>query len=322
MDTKLKDPDMPLFILRRLLSGALLLLVISALTYFLLFFSSSNIAINLLGDAATADQLAAKEVELGLDRPIFERYLGWLTSALTGDLGISWFSSESITTMLLTRLPVTLTLVVVTIFLAGLFATALGMTAAVRGGIVDRVVQILGVAGFAVPGFVLAIFLVSVFAIQLFLFPATGWVPLEEDPGLWLQSLVLPVSALLVGTIASSAQQFRSAMKAVLGKDWVKTLRSRGLTEREILLKHVLRASAPAGLTILSLQFVGMLGGAVIIEQIFALPGLGFLALQSTGVGDTPVVMGVVVVTVIVVILVNLAVDLLNGWLNPKVRVK
>lgn len=310
------------FIARRLISGIFLILVISALTYGLLFFSAQNIAINILGDAATLEQLQAKEVELGLDRPIVERYLEWLGAAVTGNFGVSWFTNESISSTLLSRLPVTLTLVVITIVLAAIFATALGMTAAVRGGAVDRLVQVLGVIGFAVPGFVLAILLVSVFAIGLFLFPATGWVPLEQDAGLWAQSLVLPVTALLVGTIASSAQQFRSAMKSILERDWVKTLRSRGLTEREILLKHVLRASAPAGLTILSLQFVGMLGGAVIIEQIFALPGLGYLALQSTGIGDTPVVMGVVVVTVIVVILVNLLVDLLNGWLNPKVRVK
>jgi len=310
------------FIARRLISGAFLLLVISALTYALLFFSAQNIALNILGDLATPEQLAAKSQELGLDKPIVERYLAWLLAAITGDFGVSWFSNESIGSILLARLPVTLTLVIVTILLAGIIATALGMTAAVKGGAIDRVVQILGVIGFAVPNFVLAILLVSIFAIGLFLFPATGWVPFEQSPIDWLKSLVLPVSALLVGTIASSAQQFRSAMKAVLERDWVKTLRSRGLDEREILLKHVLRASAPAGLTILSLQFVGMLGGAVIIEQIFALPGLGFLALQSTGIGDTPVVMGVVVITVIVVVLVNLFVDLLNGWLNPKVRVK
>jgi peptide/nickel transport system permease protein len=310
------------FLARRLISGAFLLLVISALTYTLLFFSAQNIALNILGDLATAEQLLAKEIELGLDKPILERYFAWLLAAITGDFGVSWFSNEGIGSILLARLPVTLTLVVVTIVLAGIIATALGMTAAVKGGAIDRVVQILGVIGFAVPNFVLAILFVSIFAIGLFWFPATGWVPLEVDPMAWAKSLALPVAALLVGTIASSAQQFRSAMKAVLERDWVKTLRSRGLDEREILLKHVLRASAPAGLTILSLQFVGMLGGAVIIEQIFALPGIGFLALQSTGIGDTPVVMGVVVVTVIVVVIVNLFVDLLNGWLNPKVRVK
>ncbi|MEY4327593.1 MAG: hypothetical protein RIR71_263 [Actinomycetota bacterium] len=310
------------FIARRLGSGALLLLVISSLAYFLMFFSPSNIAINLLGDAATQEQLVAKEIELGLDRPILDRYLEWLGSAVTGDLGTSWFSSEPIVQALLSRLPVTLTLVSVTILLTALVATILGTAAAVRGGVIDRIVQVLGVAGFAIPNFVIAIFLVTVFAIQLYLLPATGWVPLEQDPSLWLQSLILPVSALVLGSVASSSAQIRSAVKAVLEKDWVRTLRARGLSEREILLKHVLRAAAPAGLTILSLQFVGMLGGTVIIEQIFALPGVGFLALQSTGIGDTPVVMGVVVVTVVVVILVNLLVDLANGWLNPKVRVK
>ncbi len=310
------------FIARRLGSGALLLLVISSLAYFLMFFSPSNIAINLLGDAATQEQLVAKEIELGLNRPILDRYLEWLGSAVSGDLGTSWFSSEPIVQALLSRLPVTLTLVSVTILLTAVVATILGTAAAVRGGVIDRIVQVLGVAGFAIPNFVIAIFLVTVFAIQLYLLPATGWVPLEQDPSLWLQSLILPVSALVLGSVASSSAQIRSAVKAVLEKVWVRSLRARGLSEREILLKHVLRAAAPAGLTILSLQFVGMLGGTVIIEQIFALPGVGFLALQSTGIGDTPVVMGVVVVTVVVVILVNLLVDLANGWLNPKVRVK
>jgi peptide/nickel transport system permease protein len=310
------------FIARRLGSGLLLLLVISSLAYFLMFFSSSNIAIAILGDAATMEQLQAKEAELGLDRPILERYFEWLLAALQGDLGVSWFSSEPIFSALLSRLPVTLTLVSVTILLTAVVATILGTIAAVRGGILDRIVQVLGVAGFAIPNFVIAIFLVTVFAIQLFLLPATGWVPLEEDPNLWLQSLILPVSALVLGSVASSSAQIRSAVKAVLEKDWVRTLRARGLSEKEILVKHVLRSAAPAGLTILSLQFVGLLGGAVIIEQIFALPGMGFLALQSTGIGDTPVVMGVVVTTVIIVIIVNLLVDLANGWLNPKVRVQ
>jgi peptide/nickel transport system permease protein len=132
---------------------------------------------------------------------------------------------------------------------------------------------------------------------------------------------VLPVLSLVIATVASAAQQIRSAFKDVLSRDWVRTLRSRGIKNSEILFKHVLRSAAPSGLTVLSLQFVGMLGGSVIIESIFALPGIGHLAVDSTAQGDTPVVMGVVLYTVIVVILVNLAVDLINGWLNPKVRV-
>lgn len=310
------------FISRRLFSGVLLLLVTSSVTYFLMFASSTNIAINLLGDAATADQILAKEQELGLDRPIFERYFAWLVNALSGNLGTSWLSNESISESLLSRLGVTLTLVGVVILLAALLATILGMLAAVKGGWIDRLVQVLGIAGFAVPNFVVAIFLVTVFAIQNPIFPATGWVPFSEDPALWLMSLALPVTALVLGTVASSAQQIRSAIKNVLERDWVRTLKSRGIPYREILFKHVLRAAAPAGLTVLSLQFVGLLGGVVIIEQLFALPGMGYLAVGSTTSGDTPVVMGVVVYTVVLVIFVNLIVDLLNGWLNPKVRVK
>lgn len=310
------------FITRRLLSGALLLLVISALAYILMFSFTNNIAIHILGDAATHHQIIAKQHELGLDQPILNRYFEWLINALQGNLGTSWLSSEPITDSLMSRLPVTLTLAGITILISAVLATVLGTFAAVKGGWIDRVVQLIGILGFAVPNFVVAIFFVALFAINLALLPATGWVAFEEDPAGWALSLVLPVGALVLGTVASSAQQIRSAIKSVLERDWVRTLKSRGIPVREILLKHVLRAAAPAGLTVLSLQFVGLLGGVVIIEQMFALPGMGYLAVASTTTGDTPVVMGVVVYTVILVILVNLIVDLLNGWLNPKVRVK
>jgi peptide/nickel transport system permease protein len=309
------------FIAKRLGSGAVLLLVISTLTYFLLFFSSSSVARNLLGDTATPEQIVAKTHELGLDRPILTRYLEWLGNAIHGDLGTSWFTSQPILEALATRIPVTLTIVLFAITTAAILATVLGMAAAVKGGFIDRTVQFLAIAGFAVPNFVVAIVVVTLFAINLSILPATGWVPLADDPTQWARSLVLPVSALVINTVASAAQQIRSAFKDVLSRDWVRTLRSRGIKNNEILFKHVLRSAAPAGLTVLSLQFVGMLGGSVIIESIFALPGIGHLIVDSTTQGDTPVVMGVVVFTVVVVIVVNLAVDLLNGWLNPKVRV-
>lgn len=313
---------MAAFVVRRLLSGVFLLFVLSSLTYFILFFSTSNVALNILGDLATAEQLAAKESELGLDRPLIERWSEWILAAAQGDFGKSWFNSLPIVDQLTQRLPITLTLVGITILVSALLATVLGMAAAVRGGFIDKTVQMLAVAGFAIPNFVVAIFLVTIVAVQWKLLPATGWVPFELSPELWAKSLILPVTSIVLATVASSAQQIRSAIKKNLEMDWVRTLRARGISESEILFKHVLRASAPAGLTVLSLQFVGMLGGTVIIEQIFALPGMGFLAVQSTFLGDTPVVMGVVVYTVIVVIIVNLLVDLANGWLNPKVRVK
>lgn len=309
------------FIIKRLLAGVTVLVAISIATFFLLYFSSAHIARNILGEFATPDQVAAKQHELGLDQPIITRFLSWAGQALGGNLGTSWFTNEPVAQSLLSRLPVTLTLVIVAIIGIAICATLLGVAAAVKRGWVDRVVQIGAVVGEAIPGFVLAIVFVTLFAIQLGWFPATSSIQPDSGADAWVASLTLPALALIVNGLTSAAQQIRSAVIGQLEKDYVRTLRSRGTPEAVILFKHVLRSAAPAGLTVLSLNFIGMLGGVVIIEQIFALPGMGALAVQSTTLGDTPLVMGVVLYTVIIVIIVNLLVDLANGWLNPKVRV-
>ncbi|MFC7846938.1 ABC transporter permease [Arthrobacter sp. NPDC057388] len=309
------------FIARRLAAGLVVLCAISFITYFLLYFSSGSIARNILGELASQEQVAQKEAELGLNQPLLTRFFGWAGHALTGDFGSSWFTSEPVVQAITSRLPITLTLVVVSILIVGAVATALGMAAAVKRGWIDRVVQSAAVIGDAIPGFVMAIVLVTVFAIQLKIFPATSSIAPDAGSGAWVASLSLPVIAIVINGVAGGAQQIRSAVIKQLEKDYVRTLRSRGISETEILFKHVLRSAAPAGLTVLSLQFIGMLGGVVIVEQIFALPGMGSLAVQSTTMADIPQVMGVVVYTVIIVIIVNLLVDLINGWLNPKVRV-
>lgn len=309
------------FIFRRLVSGVVVLFVVSTLTFFLLYFSATSVARNILGDSATQAQVQLKETELGLDQPLVSRYLSWLGGVVQGDFGVSWFTSQPVVDSILGRLPTTLSIVLATVVIAAVLATLLGVAAAVRRGWIDRMLQIVSIGASAVPQFVVAIVLVTVLAIQLRIFPATGYVPMSQDVGGWLASITLPILALAIGAVASTAQQVRSAVINVLSRDYVRTLRSRGLAPREILFRHVLRGAAPAGLTVLSLQFIGMLGGVVVIEQIFALPGMGFLALQSTTQGDMPVLMGVVVYIVIIVVIVNLLVDLAVGWLNPKARV-
>jgi peptide/nickel transport system permease protein len=309
------------FILKRIGAGIVVLVAVAFLTYVLLFFSSANIARNILGEFATEESVAAKEAELGLDRPLIPRFLEWAGNAITGDFGQSWFNREPVVQALANRLPVTLALVIVSIIFIAIFGTILGMAAAVKRGWIDRVVQVGAVIADAIPSFVLAIILVTLLAIQLGLFPATSQIAPGAGGAAWVASLTLPAIALVLGGVTGSAAQIRSAVIKQLERDYVRTLRSRGLSEREILFKHVLRSAAPAGLTVLSLQFIGMLGGVVIIEQIFALPGMGNLAVSSTTLGDLPVVMGVVLYTVLIVIIVNLLVDLMNGWLNPKVRV-
>jgi peptide/nickel transport system permease protein len=309
------------FILKRLASGVVVLFAVSVLTFFLLNVSSGSIARNIVGDQATAAQVAAKETELGLDEPVLVRYVSWLSSAFSGDLGRSWFTSEPVTQALSSRVPVTMVMVFAAMLLIAVVATLLGVAAAVKRGWVDRLVQVAAIVGDSIPGFVIGILLVTLLAIRIRLFPATSTIAPGAGAGAWVMSLTLPVLALVLNGVTGGAQQIRSAVIKQLERDYVRTLRSRGIGEKEILFRHVLRSAAPTGLTVLSLQLIGMLGGVLIIEAIFALPGLGPLAVTSTSQGDLPVVMGVVMYTVAVVIVVNLAVDLLNGWLNPKVRV-
>lgn len=311
---------MLILIARRLISGIGALLVVSVVTFLLLYLSSGNVARNILGDQATDEAVAAKTAELGLDQPVLTRLLDWLRGAVTGDFGKSWFTNEPVFEAIGNRLPVTLVMVTVAIVLIAILATVLGMTAAVRRGWVDRVVQLGAVVGMATPGFVIGVVLVWIFAIELGWFAAISTIQPGAGPGAWVSTLTLPVIALLINGVASAAQQIRSAFIKQLEMDYVRTLRSRGIPEREILFRHVLRSAAPAGLTVLSLQFIGLLGGVVIIESIFAIAGMGRLAVTATTMSDLPLVMGVVVYTVIIVIVVNLVVDIVNGWLNPKVR--
>jgi peptide/nickel transport system permease protein len=309
------------FIAKRTLLALSQMLVISAVAFFLLYLSSSGIARTILGEQATEEQVAAKTAELGLDRPLPVRYVEWLLGVFQGDLGRSYFTPQDVSDALISRLPTTLSLLIATTIVAALIAFALGIAAAVYRGWLDRLVQILSIAGYAIPGFLFALLLVIVFAINLGWLPATGYVQLSADPLGWLKTVILPIAALSIGMIAATAQQVRGAVIDVLRQDYVRTLRSRGLSEREIIFKHVLRNASGTGLTVLGLQFVGLLGGAIVVEQIFALPGLGTVAIQYTSRGDIPVVMGLLIITSLIVAVVNLLVDLGVGFLNPKARV-
>ena len=313
--------SMLIFLLRRLGGAVVLVFVIATSTFLLMSLSGGDPARNILGEGATSAQVAAKATELGLDQSIPERYLDWLGSAVRGDFGTSWFTNEPVMSSLANKFPVSLSIVVVAIIVTAALSTVLGVTAAVKRGWIDRFVQMFAILGFALPNFWVALVLVTVFAVNLKLFPATGFVPITTDPWRWLVGLVLPVTALVIGTVASTAQQVRGATIDVLRQDYVRTLRSRGISHASLLFRHVLRNAAPPALTVLSLQFVGLLGGAIIIEKVFALPGIGSLAVNATLQGDLPQILGLVVVMVVLVVIVNLLIDLATGWLNPKARV-
>ncbi|MBK3558911.1 ABC transporter permease [Streptomyces sp. MBT56] len=309
------------FIARRIAAGALLLLVISLLSYLLLSIPDLDVGRQLLGQGADQAAVDAKNASLGLDRPVLVQYADWLAHAVRGDLGTSWFTSEDVATTVSARLPVTASLMVGVTLVATVVSFLLGVWAGVRRGAVDRFVQVLGVVGYALPGFLVTLVIVLVFAVNLNWFPAIGYTPFAASPSGWLSTITLPVLSLSIASVAGVSQQVRGAVIDVLRQDFVRTLRARGLPMSRIVFRHVLRnASAPA-LSVLGMQFVGLLGGAVLVEQIFGLPGIGSMTVTYTTRGDIPVIMALVMLTVIGVVLINLLVDVMIGWLNPKARV-
>ncbi len=309
------------FLIRRILSGLILILATSFLMFWLMSLSGTNVARNIAGQTATEEQVAAKAAELGLNDSLFTRYFDWLGSAVTGDFGRSWFSGQAVTDVLGAKLPVTLSLLFAGLIIATVFAIVIGVAAAVKGGWLDRLVQSLAIIGFALPSFLIALTLSALFAVQFKIFPAVGFTSFSESPSGWLMSITLPATALAIGAIAATAQQVRGSMLDVLRMDFVRTLRSRGLGERSLLYRHALRNAAPPALTVLALQFIGLVGGAVVVERVFGLYGLGTEMFSSASVGDQPVMLGITVLMVFIIVLVNLLMDVAYGWLNPKVRV-
>jgi peptide/nickel transport system permease protein len=311
---------MLMLIVRRLLAGLVLLFVISSVAFLLLYLGGGDIARRILGQQATQADVADKAHQLGLDRPLSAQYFDWLANALHGDLGSSWFTSEPVRTGISSRVTVTLSLVIGATVITAIVAVILGVGAAIRRGWVDKVVQVVTILGFAIPGFLIAVGLVLVFALNLGWFQPTGYVPFTDSPTGWLSTVTLPIIALAIGGIAGVTGQVRGAVIDGLRQDYVRTLRSRGLPYNRVVLKHVLRNAGGPALAVLAVHFVGLLGGAVVVEQVFAIPGLGQVAVSSTSQGDIPMVMGLVVATAVIVVLVNLVIDLAQGWLNPKVR--
>lgn len=312
---------MVLFILRRLGSGLVLLFIVATATFFLLSLTGQDPARQILGPAASVEQVETKRVELGLDLPVFVQYGQWLVRAITGDLGRSWYTNQPVTEAVALTLPPTLSMVVGAILVAAIVGTSVGVLAAVRRGAVDRTLQIVSTFIQGIPGFLVALFLALLFAVQLGLFPATGYTAFSESPSAWIMSITLPVLALAVGAIATIALQIRGSMIDALRQDYVRTLRSRGLPDRSVVFKHALRSAAGPTLTVVSLMFIVSISGSVIVENVFNIPGIGTQANISATRGDLPVVLGIVIVTVILVVVVNLLVDLLQGWVNPKVRI-
>jgi peptide/nickel transport system permease protein len=308
-------------VVRRTLLSVPLLFFVSTSTFVLVALIPGNIARTIVGAQATEQQYLSVRRSLGLNEPLYTRYWQWLEHALHGNLGLSLYSQQSVTSLLDSRLSTTLCLVVGATVVSALVGVAFGVAGALRPGAVDRVVDGVALLGLSVPSFFLGFVLVEWFAVSLRFFPASGYVDFGVSPADWLESLVLPVVTLSAGGVAVIAKQTRDAMRDVLDRPFIRTLRATGIPRRSIVFKHALRSAAIPVVTIVGLVFVAVLGASVVVESVFALPGLGSLAVQATTESDLPLIQGIALYFTVIVIVVNLIVDLTYGLLDPRVRV-
>ena len=311
-------------IARRLLSLIPVLLVVSFVVFMLIELVPGDAATTVAGGAnATPEKIAEVRTELGLDRPAIERYFNWLGDAVQLDFGRSYLSQTgpTVAEQIKERLPVSLGLALAGLFVAMIIGIPLGIAAGMRpGGPVDRI-SVTGTSfGLAIPNFVLAFLLVQVFALTLGWFPALGYTKFTDSPSGWLEHITLPAISLGIIAAASVARQTRAAIIDVLGSNYVRTAFSVGMGTRKTVVKYALKNAAIPTVTVLGLQLAGLIGGVVIIERIFSIPGLGNYMLQALTLPDVPVIQAVTLTFVVIYVTLNLLVDISYGYLNPRVR--
>lgn len=298
------------------------LLAVSFFTFMLVSLLPGDPAVIILGAGGVSPEaVAALRLELGLDRPLLVRYLDWLGSALTGDLGRSPMTGQAVTDAILARVPVTLQLGVMAICIALVLALPLAMISAYSAGSrLDRLISGTGFALMSVPSFMMAIFLMLIFAVNLNWFPATGWVPFSVSPTANLLSALLPAFSLAMIELALYMRLLRTDLIGTLQQDFITLARAKGLPTHTILLRHALRPSSFSLMTVVGLQLGGVISGAIIIEEIFALPGVGRLLYQSILQRDLLMVQGIVLFIATTYVIVNFVVDLCYSLLDPRIR--
>jgi peptide/nickel transport system permease protein len=295
--------------------------VVAIVVFALLRLTAGDPAAIIAGDNATSQQVAEIRVRLGLERPIAEQFVIWLGGILRGDFGESFFFKKQVADLILERLEPTLALSVATLALAVALAVPLGVVAAwKRGTWLDRAVMGLSVLGFSVPVFVIGYVLIYLFAIQLAWLPVQGYQRLAEGVGGFLLHLILPSLTLAVIYVALIARITRASVLEVINADYVRTARAKGLAELPVLLRHVLRNAAVPIVTVIGLGVALLIGGVVVTESVYSIPGLGRLTVDAVLARDYPTVQAVILLFSMVYVLINLLVDLTYTVLDPRIR--
>jgi peptide/nickel transport system permease protein len=309
------------FVARRLLYLLPVLLAVSLLTFLIASLLPGDLAYVILGDQATPDKVAALRHDMGLDQPIWWRYLGWLGHVLEGDFGRSFRTGQTVLQAVAERLPVTFELMLLAELAALVIGIPLAIACAVRAGSAfDRIVTGSAFGMLSVPAFLAAILLIYFFAVELRWLPATGYVPFSEDPLGNLRCFVLPAFTLALGEWPVLMRVLRSDMISTLQEDYIAMARAKGLKRSRILLVHALKPSSLALVTVTGINIGRLMGGTVIVESIFALPGIGRLLLGSIYTRDLIILQGVVLCVAAGYVLINFIVDMLYVVLDPRIR--
>lgn len=275
----------------------------------------------MLGPDATIEQVQEITKSLGLDKSLLEQFYIWGTNLLKGDFGYSYFINKPVLSIILEKMHVTISIAILAELVAVLMAVPLGVFSAVKHNtIYDELFMTLAVFGISIPGFWLAIIFILIFSLTLRWFPVQGYIPITESFLGWIRHLTLPVIVLGISHSGLIARMIRSSMLEVLSADYIRTLRSKGLAEKDVVFKHALKNSIIPVVTVIGLSFAALLGGALIIETVFAMPGIGRLMLSSIQRRDYPVVQGILIIFAIICVIMNILVDFIYVYLDPRIK--
>ena len=309
------------YILRRVLSTVPVMAIVALFVFSLLYIAPGDPAVVIAGDQASPADVERIRQSLGLDRPFLVQFGTWLWGILHGDLGTSIFTNLPVASLIAQRIEPTLSLMVLTLIITLLIAVPLGVVAAWKAGSwVDRTIMAFAVFAFSLPVFVVGYVLAYVFALQFEWLPVQGYTPLAQGLWPWLQNLILPAIALGSVYIALIARITRASMLEVLQQDYIRTARAKGLDQRSILFVHALKNAAVPIVTVIGIGVALLIGGAVVTESVFAIPGLGRLTIDAILRRDYPVIQGIVLLFSFLYVLVNLLVDVTYTLVDPRIR--
>lgn len=314
------------YIVKRVLTAIPTLLVISFMIFSLLYITPGDPVLLMLGSGDTQsvseEQYLAVQKELGLDKPFFERYIDFLTGALRGDLGTSYITGEDVFDTVMMRMPATLILTAAAVLVGILVAVPLGILAAVKhNSIWDSIATFLATIGVSLPKFWFGLVLIIYFSLRLKIFPSQGIAYIDRDGvGAFFSHLFLPAVSLGLGLAATQTRMLRSSMLEVLNQDYVRFAQSKGFKDKTVILRHAFKNAMIPVVTVLGSEIGSLLGGAVVTETIFSWPGVGRLAMNSISRRDYPMIQGNTLILCAIFLLINLLVDIIYAWLNPKIR--